>query len=278
MVSSFPYSPRLLFALALGLLAGCSRPVPATPVVPPPPAAPIYYTYDIVNAFPHDRGAFTEGLVFINGRLYESTGLNGQSTLREVNLATGAVVREITLPNQYFGEGLTVLGDKAYQLTWQNQLGFVYDLATFKQEAQFTYTGEGWGLTTDGHSLIMSDGTSQIRFFDPATFAVQRTITVANQGQPVKDVNELEYIKGEIYANKWQTDYVLRIDPASGRVVGVIDFRDLLPSADRTPDTDVLNGIAYDAATDRLFITGKRWPKIFEVRLHPVNQAPTAKP
>ncbi len=270
----FQHSRRLLFALALGLLAGCSRPAPATSAAPPAPPAPIYYSYEIVNSFPHDRSAFTEGLVFINGRLYESTGLNGQSTLREVDLTTGAVVREIALPSQYFGEGLTVLGDKAYQLTWQNQQGFVYDLATFKQVGQFTYTGEGWGLTTDGHSLIMSDGTSQLRFLDPATFALQRTVTVANQGQPVKEINELEYIKGEIYANVWQTDYVLRIDPATGRVQGVIDFRDLLPPAERAPDTDVLNGIAYDPAGDRLFVTGKRWPKLFEVKLRPLIASP----
>jgi glutamine cyclotransferase len=147
-------------------------------------------------------------------------------------------------------------------------------LATFQEEKEFTYTGEGWGLTTDGQSLIMSDGTSQIRFLDPTTFAVQRTITVANQGQPVNEVNELEYIKGEIYANVWQTDYVLRIDPATGRVQGLIDFRNLLPPQDRAPDTDVLNGIAYDPVGDRLFVTGKLWPKLFEVRLRPLNATP----
>ena len=268
---SFFRRPLAAAALALSLLAGCSRPAPATASPAAAPAAPIYYAYDIVHAWPHDRSAFTEGLVYINGHLYESTGLNGQSTLREEDLTTGAVARQITLPNQYFGEGLAILGDHAYQLTWQTQLGFVYDLATFQQEKTFSYTGEGWGLTTDGHSLIMSDGSSQIRFLDPATFAVQRTITVTNQGQPMLAINELEYIKGEIYANVWQTDYVIRIDPATGAVKGVIDFRALLDPADRAPDTDVLNGIAYDPAGDRLFITGKRWPKLFEVRLKPLN-------
>jgi len=269
---SFPRASLIASALAFFLIAGCSRPAPAP--ASSTPAAPIYYTYDIVNAWPHDRGAFTEGLVYLNGHLYESTGLNGQSTLREEDLKTGAVLREIKLPNQYFGEGLALLNGHAYQLTWQTQKGFVYDLATFKQEKDFTYTGEGWGLTTDGQSLIMSDGTPQIRFLDPATFAVQRTITVANQGAPVKNVNELEYIKGEIYANVWQTDYLLRIDPATGRVKGVADFRALLDPADRAPDTDVLNGIAYDPTGDRLFVTGKHWPKVFEVRLRPLNTAP----
>jgi len=274
MAFAFPFCRRLLVALAICALAGCARPATATPPTPATPAPPVYYTYDIIHAWPHDRGAFTEGLVFIDGHLYESTGLNGQSTLREEDLQTGAVLRQISLPSQYFGEGLTILGDHAYQLTWQNQKGFVYDVATFQQEKEFTYTGEGWGLTTDGHSLIMSDGTPQIRFLDPATFAVQRTITVANQGQPMNEVNELEYIKGEIYANVWQTDYVLRIDPATGAVKGVVDFRGLLAPEDRTADTDVLNGIAYDPAGDRLFVTGKRWPKIFEVRLRPLSATP----
>ena len=266
---SFFRRPLAAAALALSLLAGCSRPAPATASPAAAPAAPIYYAYDIVHAWPHDRSAFTEGLVYINGHLYESTGLNGQSTLREEDLTTGAVARQITLPNQYFGEGLAILGDHAYQLTWQTQLGFVYDLATFQQEKTFSYTGEGWGLTTDGHSLIMSDGSSQIRFLDPATFAVQRTITVTNQGQPMLAINELEYIKGEIYANVWQTPYVARIDPATGRLLGVIDFTGLLAPEDLRPGTDVLNGIAYDDAGDRLFVTGKNWPKLFEVHLKP---------
>ena len=160
-----------------------------------------------------------------------------------------------------------MLGDRAYQLTWRNGQGFVYDADTFRREGEFSYVGEGWGLTTDGHALILSDGTSQIRFLDPATFRVVRTIEVTRDGKPLVWLNELEWIKGEIFANVWQTNEVVRIDPVTGQVRGVIDFSGLLGPEDRGPQTDVLNGIAYDAASDRLFITGKNWPKIFEVRL-----------
>lgn len=259
---------------ALTALAGCAR----TPPTPPPPPAPARYTYDVVQAFPHSTDAFTEGLVFLNGRLFESTGMNGHSTLREDDLATGKVLRQADVPPEYFGEGLAIIGGKAYQLTWQAHKGFVYDLDTFKVEKEFAYTGEGWGLTTDGHSLIMSDGTSQIRFLDPATFAVQRTIAVTEQGQPVDQINELEYIKGEIYANVWRTTNILRINPQTGAVTGVVDFAGLLPLADRRATTDVFNGIAYDAANDRLFVTGKYWPKIFEVKLKPVATNSSAAP
>ncbi len=255
-------------------LAGCAR----TPPAPTPPPAPVHYTYEVVQTFPHDPGAFTEGLVFINNRLFESTGMNGHSTLREDDLTTGKVLRQADVPPEYFGEGLAIIGDKAYQLTWQAHKGFVYDLDTFKLEKEFAYTGEGWGLTTDGHSLIMSDGTSQIRFLDPATFAVQRTITVTEQGQPVDQINELEYIKGEIYANVWRTTNILRINPQTGAVTGVVDFAGLLPLEDRRATTDVFNGIAYDAANDRLFVTGKYWPKIFEVKLKPVATSSSAAP
>jgi len=162
-----------------------------------------------------------------------------------------------------------VLGDKIYQLTWQSQTGFVYDLESMELEREFSYTGEGWGLTTDGRSLIMSDGTNQIRFLDPATFQVTRTISVFSQGQPLRQLNELEYVKGEILANIWETQSVARIDPATGRLLGLVDFSGLLAPEDRDSHTDVLNGIAYDAGGDRLFVTGKDWPKLFEVRLKP---------
>ncbi len=264
----------------LALCAGCDQHPPvAAPVAQParaassigrdhPPGGEIWrYSYEIVNTFPHDKTAFTQGLVFLDGKFIESTGLNGRSTLREVDLAGGRVLRQVPVPNQYFAEGLAVLGGKAYQLTWQAQKGFVYDEATFRLENEFAYTGEGWGLATDGHSLILSDGTPQIRFLDPATFKVERTIQVAARGQPVKWLNELEYIQGEIFANVWQTPFVARIDPSNGAVTGVIDFAGLLPPADRETNTDVLNGIAYDSANDRLFVTGKLWPKLFEVRL-----------
>jgi glutamine cyclotransferase len=184
-----------------------------------------------------------------------------------VDLETGNSLKHVDVPPEYFGEGLALVGGKLFQLTWQNHKCFVYDLETFQKEKEFTYDGEGWGLTTDGRWLIMSDGTDQIRFLDPATFEEKRRITVLAHGQPVNHLNELEYIKGEIYANVWGTDYVVRVDPATGKLLGVIDFTGLLAPGDRDQNTDVLNGIAYDAAGDRLFVTGKRWPKLFEVRL-----------
>jgi len=235
------------------------------------PAEVTNYTYQVVNTFAHDPRAFTQGLLFHDGKLLESTGLYGQSSLREVDLATGAVLRNLTVPSQYFAEGLTLLDGKLYQLTWKEEKAFVYDLnadpKTFRKIGEFPYTGEGWGLATDGHWLIMSDGTSTIRFLNPGTFAVDHTIRVLKDDMPQERLNELEYVKGEIYANIWQTDWVARIDPASGRIVGMIDFTYLLPAADQTATTQVLNGIAYDAAGDRLFVTGKNWPKLFEVRL-----------
>ena len=265
--------------LFLLLCVGCDQHPPPPAPVPKqaavssigeghPPSGEVWrYSYEIVNTYPHDRKAFTQGLVFFDGKLIESTGLNGQSTLREVDLASGKVLRQAPVSDKYFAEGLAILGGKAYQLTWQAQKGFVYDEATFRPEREFSYTGEGWGLATDGHSLIMSDGTPQIRFLDPGTFQVERAIQVAARGQTVKWLNELEYIQGEIFANVWQTPYVVRIDPANGAVTGVIDFSGLLQPADYDTNTDVLNGIAYDSAKDRLFVTGKRWPKLFEVRL-----------
>ena len=254
-------------------LAACAKPAANTaPSVPVSPAAQltaavVRYSYEVVATWPHDRRAFTQGLVFRHGNLLESTGLNGQSTLREADMKTGAILKQVEVPAQFFAEGLAVLGDRAYQLTWQNHKGFVYDVDTFRLEREFAYEGEGWGLTTDGRVLILSDGTSQIRFLDPATFQVQRTIKVVADGKPISRLNELEWINGEIFANVWQTDEVVRIDPATGVVRGTIDFSGLLAPQDRGPETDVLNGIAYDAESDRLFITGKRWPKIFEVRL-----------
>jgi glutamine cyclotransferase len=233
------------------------------------PATLAEYSYEIVNTWPHDRKAFTQGLVFHEGSLLESTGLNGQSTLRRVNLETGEVLKQINVPSQYFAEGLAVLGRKAFQLTWQNGKGFVYDVDDFSKQGEFAYAGEGWGLTTDGESLILSDGSERIRFLDPATFKVTRTISVTARGAPINRLNELEYVKGEIFANIWQTDFVVRVDPKSGAVVGFVNFSGLLGPADYALNIDVFNGIAYDAAGDRLFVTGKNWPKLFEVRLKP---------
>lgn len=229
----------------------------------------VRYTYEVIHVLPHDRGAFTQGLLVRNGNLLESTGIPGRSSLREVELATGRVLKQVPVASPLFAEGLTVIGDRAFQLTWQHQRGFVYDADTFRPLREFNYEGEGWGLATDGKVLVLSDGTSRIRFLDPDTFRVLRTIEVTLEGKPLDQLNELEWINGEIFANVWRTDNVVRIDPATGRVRGVIDFSGLLPAIERDRDTDVLNGIAYDAATGRLFITGKCWPKLYEVRLKP---------
>ncbi len=225
------------------------------------------YTYEVVKTYPHDNGAFTQGLVFHQGALYESTGLNGSSSLRRVELETGKVLKKIEVPTEFFAEGLALFNGHLYQLTWQTQRGFVYDLDSFNKLREFSYAGEGWGLTRDAHSLIMSDGSSRIRFIDPDTFEVQRLITVQDNGRDVLQLNELEYVKGEIYANIWMNDRIARIDPQSGKVNAWIDLSGLLPPEARTDPGAVLNGIAYDESSDRLFVTGKLWPKLFEIKL-----------
>ena len=226
------------------------------------------YGYRVVNAYPHDSRAYTQGLVYRDGFLYESTGLNGRSTLRKVRLETGEIVQEHRLDAKYFGEGLTDWNSRLVQLTWQTNVGFVYDLTTFKPVRTFAYSGEGWGLTHDGKRLIMSDGESsgELRFVDPSSFKELGRLTVRDQNRPVGNLNELELVNGEIFANIYQTDRIARIDLSSGRVTGWIDLEGLLPVADRR-GADVLNGIAYDRAGDRLFVTGKLWPRLFEIRL-----------
>jgi glutamine cyclotransferase len=236
-------------------------------------APPTVDGYEIVQTYPHDCQAFTQGLEIRDGVLYEGTGLNGSSTLRRVKLESGAVEQRVAISNAYFGEGITVLKDKIYQLTWQSQQGFVYDRATFKKTGEFRYEGEGWGLANDGQSLIMSDGvTNRLRFLNPATFALEKTVTVNDErGRPLLNLNELEYVKGEIYANIWQTDRIARLDPQTGRLLGWLDLTGLSQQLGlaRSPcqAPDVLNGIAYDEAQDRLFVTGKLWPRLFEIRL-----------
>lgn len=226
------------------------------------------YGYEVVHVYPHDRGAFTEGLFYLDGALYESTGLNGRSQIRKESLETGQPSMTRDLPDGYFGEGITAWRGKLIQLTWRNHVGFIYDLATFKPIGRFAYPGEGWALTNDGRQIIMSDGTPQIRFLDPKTLKEVRRITVTFDGGEVANVNELEWVKGEIFANIWMTDKIVRIDPRTGRIVGWIDLTGILPAADQSGDRDdVLNGIAYDARRDRLFVTGKRWPKLFEIKL-----------
>lgn len=265
--------------LMLGALSACSPQQPAAPrptaappaptasAAPTPAAPPIVYTFEVVRAYPHDANAFTQGLVFHEGSLYESTGRYGQSSLRQVALETGRVVRKKEVSADYFAEGLAIFGERLYQLTWQNQRAFVYDLKSFRLVKELAYGGEGWGLTHDGESLILSDGTNRLRFLDPETFAVRRTIEVFDRGAPLNELNELEYVNGEVFANIWQTDRIVRLDPTTGRLRGWIDLTGLLPSAERRDPEAVLNGIAYDAALDRLFVTGKLWPKIFEIKL-----------
>jgi len=225
------------------------------------------YSYEILNIYPHDRGAFTQGLVFEDGILYEGTGLRGRSTLRTVDLESGDVLKLHSLALPLFGEGVTVYGDRIFQLTWQSHIGFVYDKDTFELLQEFTYPTEGWGITHDGQRLIMSDGTSTLHFLDPETLDEIDRIGVYDQNGPVTRLNELEYIHGEVYANVWKTDRIARIDPQSGQVTGWIDLTGLLSEEDRDPPVDVLNGIAYDAENDRLFVTGKLWPKMFEIEL-----------
>jgi glutaminyl-peptide cyclotransferase len=224
------------------------------------------YGYTVVHSYPHDRDAFTQGLQVADGVFYEGTGLNGRSSIRRVKIETGEVLQKRDVPAQYFGEGIAVRGNELFQLTWQSGVALVYDRQTFAPRRQFKYAGEGWGLTQDKTALIMSDGTEFLRVLDPATFAERRRIRVTAAGAPLKNLNELEYVKGEVLANVWQTDYVARIDPATGVVNGYIDFRGLLTAREREA-TDVLNGIAYDEPSDRLFITGKLWPRVYEVRI-----------
>ena len=228
----------------------------------------VQYSYEVAHVYPHDRSAFTEGLFYLDGFLYESTGLERESSIRKVRLETGEVVERYDIPGQYFGEGIVNWKDRLIELTYRTQVGFVYDLAGFKLQHAFRYPGEGWALTQDGKRILMDDGTAQIRFWDPETLQETGRITVTDQEQPVKNVNELEWIQGEVYANIWTEDRIARIDPVNGKVLGWIDMTGLLGPRDRVEGyTDVLNGIAYDAQRDRIFVTGKRWPKLFEIRV-----------
>ena len=224
-------------------------------------------TYKIIHTYPHDLQAFTQGLIFVDGRLYESTGLNGRSTLRLDDLDTGQTLQQKNVPAAFFAEGLTDWSNTLVQLTWQAHTGFVYDRSTFQLLRTFHYDGEGWGLTHDSRQLILSDGTSSLRFLDPATFAVARTIKVLDHGKPIYQLNELEYVRGEIYANVWMTDRIARISPQTGAVLGWLDLAGIMPVTERSSPDAVLNGIAYDAAHDRLFVTGKLWPRLFEIQV-----------
>ena len=239
------------------------------------PAAAAYaalptYDFKVVRSYPHDTQAFTEGLLYRDGFLYESTGLNGKSSIRKVDLASGKVLQSKDIPPQYFGEGLTVWGDTLVGLTWQTQTGFVFDLKTFEVKSQFSYPGEGWGLASNGKELVLSDGSATLRFLDPKTFLEVRRVKVTADGIAVNQLNELEVVEGEIFANIWHTNTIARIDPASGKIVGWIDLGKLYPEAGKGQNGEnVLNGIAWDAEKKRLFVTGKLWPKIYEIKLIP---------
>ena len=250
--------PGLTSILALALLLGSAAAQAAIPV----------YGYKVVHVYPHDITAYTEGLFYKDGYLYESTGEAGESTVRKVELKTGEVVQRYNVPSEYFGEGIVDWKNHLVQLTWKNQTGFVYDMASFKLQHTFAYPGEGWALTRDSHHLYMSDGSAVLRILDPETLTTTGSIMVMADGEPVTNLNELEWVKGEIYANVWLTNRIARIDPVTGLVVGWIDLTGLL-DVNQLPDpgNDVLNGIAYDAEHDRLFVTGKRWPKLFEIKL-----------
>jgi glutamine cyclotransferase len=283
---------------AMCLLAGCDAPAPmpsgqTAPAGQPPvkttlnhgpeaekpasvAAPPAVEGYTVVNSYPHDCTAFTQGLEIRDGILYEGTGRNGFSSVRRVKLETGAVEKRVEIPANYFGEGITTLKDRIYQLTWTDGRGFIYDRATFQKLGEFTYEGEGWGLTNNGQQLIMSDGvTNRLRFLNPFSFKVERAVQVNDErNEPLLNLNELEFVKGEIYANVWQTNRIARIDPNTGRLLGWIDLAGLegqlnQQAADKKPcpAPDVLNGIAYDEAQDRLFVTGKLWPRLFEIRI-----------
>ena len=266
------------FLLASLLFAGgctarqplAAAPTATAPVIPPIPIKQSdvkSLDWSIVSAFPHDPTSFTEGLLWHDGALYESTGMEGQSKLRRVDLQSGEPTKNVDLPAQYFGEGLALANNRLYQLTWQTKIGFVYDAKTFKPLAKFNYQDEGWGLTFDGKNLIQSDGTDVLTWRDPKNFAATKTVNVTRDGAPLRDLNELEWIDGYVWANVWQTDEIVIIDPQNGKVVGALNLSGLLGAADRTGREDVLNGIAYDATNKRLFVTGKNWPKLFWIRV-----------
>ncbi len=229
---------------------------------------PLNYTYSIVHTYAHDPTAFTEGLVYSNGTLYESTGLVGASSLRKVDLETGTVLQKVSLGDDFFGEGITVLGDNILQLTWESEKGFIYDRASFNQTGEFAYRGEGWGLTYDGAKLIMSNGSSTLTFLDPETFKPIGTIDVRDGNTPISDLNELEYINGDVYANVWLQNRIAIISMQTGQIKGWLDLTGIYVV--QNADTEnVLNGIAYDAQNQRLFVTGKRWSQLFEIKLVP---------
>ena len=252
----------MMLSLLTALLAFAQPPAP--PAAAPPPV----YDARIVRTYPHDRGAFTQGLFYLDGLLYESTGQVGRSTIRRVRIQDGRALQSVPIPPGQFGEGIVNWRDQIVSITWVGGVGYRWDRRTLRQLGEWHYRGEGWGLTQNGTDIIMSDGTPELRFLDPATLAERRRVSVTVEGRPVERLNELEWVNGEIFANVWHTAFIVRIDPASGRVTGVIDLRQLVAD-NRGGEDDVLNGIAYDAARDRLFVTGKNWANLYEIDLVP---------
>ena len=256
-----------LFLLLIAC-AGCGNDANSNPPKPDTPNGPVpKYGYQILNIFPHDSNAFTQGLILVDGKLLESTGQEGSSSLRSVELPTGKILKKVDVPPPYFAEGATVLNGKVYQLTWLHHLGFIYDAQTLERVGQFNYDGEGWGLTTDGQSLILSDGSNRLKYLDPTNFQVKRTVTVLDGNDAVDQLNELEFVQGEIYANVWHADRIAVIDPQTGRVKAWIDLTGLMPAGELQDAEAVLNGIAYDQTNNKLYVTGKLWPRLFEIKV-----------
>ena len=256
---------RTLIALTLLILVPAQTHTAQSPLAHPAP--PPVYGFRVIHVFPHDATAFTQGLVYHDGFLYEGTGLEGRSSLRRVRLETGEILQKVDLAPEYFGEGIAILNHQVIQLTWKSGTGFVYDFGTFRILRQFTYPGEGWGLATNGRDLFMSDGTAEIRVLDGATLREKRRLRVRDGNTPITQLNELEFVEGELFANIWQSDRIARISLTSGKVVGWIDLKDLLSPVYKLEPGAVLNGIAYDAKGKRLFVTGKLWPRLFEIEL-----------
>ena len=263
-----PTRPVLRIAALCGLLGAFEPAASSQGTIPPSVSKTPKYGYTVVNSYPHDPKAYTQGLEYSGGVLYESTGIKGQSAVRQIDLATGKVVQEVKIHPQYFGEGITIAAGKVFQVTWKDRAGFVYDAKTFKLIRNFTYFGEGWGLTHDATGLIMSDGTSTLRWMELTRFQERRKMNVMDAGVAIGNLNELEMIRGEVWANVWQTDYIARISPKDGRVVGWINLKGLLGPPYKVTSADaVLNGIAYDSAGDRIFVTGKLWPRLYEIKV-----------
>ena len=257
------------FLLALVSTACYSAPAPQAAHATQTAKRPTEYTFTVIHSYPHDQNAFTQGLVYHDGFFYEGTGLYGRSSLRKVDIETGRVLQQVDLSPEYFGEGIAVVKDQVFELTWQNEVAFVYNLSDFRMLRQFSYEGEGWGLTNNAGDLYMTDGSNEIRVIDSTNFKEKRRIKVHDGSKPIDQLNELEYIDGELYVNIWQTDRIARISPQTGEVVGWIDLTGLLSPIFRHEKDAVLNGIAYDALHKRLFVTGKLWPNIFEIKLMP---------